>query len=462
MPGRVLIADDQVSGRILLKSRLAPTCRAVIAADRRADVPALARIERPDVVLIDFAAPSAEALDIVAALRADPATCETGIVALLPRDAPPALRLAALESGADEALPRPFDQALLLARIRSLMRIRDLGSDLGLRDDARAALGLAEAPAAFEAPAGFEAPGRVALVAARAEAAVTLRAALAPHLRDRVEVLRPEAVVGPEAGPAQDAYVIATDGGWPGLIADLRSRKATRDAAILALLPAGDAAGAVIALDTGADEAVIGPVDPREVLLRLRRGLARKARADRQRRRLSDGLRLAVTDPLTGVFNRRYALAHLHRVAHQSAQTGRTFAVMALDLDRFKQVNDRHGHAAGDAVLVEVARRLSEGLRAEDLLARIGGEEFLAILPDMPAAAARAAGERLRRAVAERPVAIPGAESGATEVAITVSIGVAIGPVAGSVEALVAAADRALYAAKAEGRNLVTFGRTAA
>jgi two-component system cell cycle response regulator len=456
MPGRILIADDQMPGRILLKARLAPTCRAVIAAERRADVPALARAEQPDVVVIDLGDPAEAAMGAIAALRADPATAETGIVALLPPRTAPGLRLAALEAGADEVLARPPEPALLLARIRSLLRTRDPAADLGLRDEARAVLGLAEAPA------GFEGPGRVALVAARAEATVPLRAALARHLRDRIELLRPEAVVGPEAGPPADAYVIVAEGGATGLIAELRSRKGTRDAAILALLPEGEVAQAVSALDTGADEAVTGPVDPREVLVRLRRGLARKARADRQRRHLSDGLHLAVTDPLTGLFNRRYALAHLDRVARQAAQTGRPFAVMVLDLDRFKQVNDRHGHAVGDTVLVEVARRLAAGLRAEDLLARIGGEEFLAILPDMPPAAAGAAAERLRRAVAERPVALPATAGGAREVAVTVSIGVALGPVAGPVEALVAAADRALYAAKADGRNQVTFDRSAA
>ena len=103
---------------------------------------------------------------------------------------------------------------------------------------------------------------------------------------------------------------------------------------------------------------------------------------DQLRASVEDRLRLAMTDPLTGLHNRRYAMAHLSRIAERAAVAGRTFALMILDLDRFKAINDTHGHAAGDAVLAEVAARLSAQLRPIDLVARIGGEEFLIALPD--------------------------------------------------------------------------------
>jgi two-component system cell cycle response regulator len=136
---------------------------------------------------------------------------------------------------------------------------------------------------------------------------------------------------------------------------------------------------------------------------------------------------------------------------------------MLLDLDRFKAVNDTWGHAAGDAVLVEVARRLRETLRPADLLARMGGEEFLVALPEVTEAAARAMAERLRRAVGCAPVALPGGEG---PVRVTVSIGLVLAgagalaaqPAAAAIEA----ADRALLAAKADGRNQVTVGLSAA
>jgi two-component system cell cycle response regulator len=218
-----------------------------------------------------------------------------------------------------------------------------------------------------------------------------------------------------------------------------------------------------MAFDLGADDVIDASLEPREVALRLRRLLDRKRRDDQLRATLSDGLRLAVIDPLTGLFNRRYALAQLGRIADRSQKEEGGFAVLAIDLDRFKAVNDCHGHAAGDCVLIEVARRLSLNMRAGDLLGRIGGEEFLVALPQTTASQALALANRLRQAVEAVPVRI----DTATVVSVTISVGLAAsGPVtpagAEPVSAALARADRALLRAKANGRNQVTADRSAA
>jgi two-component system, cell cycle response regulator len=141
----------------------------------------------------------------------------------------------------------------------------------------------------------------------------------------------------------------------------------------------------------------------------------------------------------------------------------RPFAVMVLDLDHFKAVNDRWGHAAGDAVLVEVARRLAANLRAGDFVARIGGEEFLVVLPATDLVDARSIAERLRQAVREKPFALP--QGGM--LTVTASIGLALSdcllrdpeqPVA----ELIDRADQALMTAKSAGRNRVTLALSAA
>jgi two-component system, cell cycle response regulator len=135
---------------------------------------------------------------------------------------------------------------------------------------------------------------------------------------------------------------------------------------------------------------------------------------------------------------------------------------MIVDLDRFKLVNDRHGHGAGDQVLVEVSRRLTANLRAGDLLARIGGEEFLVALPDAGMPLARVVAERLCRSIEERPIRLA---SGAL-LAVTVSIGVAVSDCTEarllSPEAVIEAADLALLESKGSGRNQVTFRLSAA
>ena len=127
-------------------------------------------------------------------------------------------------------------------------------------------------------------------------------------------------------------------------------------------------------------------------------------------------------DPLTGIYNRRYASQHMIRVMERARETDGVFAVMMIDLDKFKSINDRFGHDAGDAVLREFSRRLQENIRGVDLVARFGGEEFFVAMPDVDQRAAAHAAERIRRAIEGAPVPLPGGG----EVKVTVSIGVAI------------------------------------
>jgi two-component system cell cycle response regulator len=218
------------------------------------------------------------------------------------------------------------------------------------------------------------------------------------------------------------------------------------------VLPEGDSERAAIALDLGASDILYEPVDTQELAIRIRAQLGRKRQADRLRASLRAGLELAARDSLTGLHNRRYALYQLERMI---ARPGRGVAVMMLDLDHFKAINDTHGHVAGDEVLRLVSRRLRAQLRSGDLVARIGGEEFLVALPDSDRAAALDCAERLRRAISETPFDIGGGGS----VTVTLSVGLALSP-SGSAEnpaALIDRADRALYGSKADGRDQVTL-----
>jgi diguanylate cyclase (GGDEF)-like protein len=166
--------------------------------------------------------------------------------------------------------------------------------------------------------------------------------------------------------------------------------------------------------------------------------------------------RLSLTDPLTGLWNYRYLQVSLHREIERSVRFDRPLTVLALDLDHFKNVNDTHGHPAGDAVLSEVARRLEAAVREVDLVFRQGGEEFVLLLPETDLDGARHAAERLCRALRDTPVrlAADDPEFGELVTSITASIGVAVYPQHGGTGAeVMEAADDALYRAKAEGRD---------
>ena len=162
---------------------------------------------------------------------------------------------------------------------------------------------------------------------------------------------------------------------------------------------------------------------------------------------------LAEHDALTGCLNRRALFGRANGLLRTLSRRSRALGVMVLDLDHFKQINDRHGHLAGDAVLREVANRLQHRLRASDMLARFGGEEFLILADDTSEAGVRALAEELREAIAATPVMAHD-----TEIVVTVSIGVSChdgsdGPA--TIDGIIAAADSALYRAKSAGRNCV-------
>jgi diguanylate cyclase (GGDEF)-like protein len=161
--------------------------------------------------------------------------------------------------------------------------------------------------------------------------------------------------------------------------------------------------------------------------------------------------RLAITDALTGLHNRRHLLVLAEREFERARRYGRPLAVVMLDLDHFKHVNDAYGHSIGDEVLRTVALRCQAALRTADLLGRYGGEELLAILPESDLAGTQLAAERLRLCVADKPI-----ETTRGQVHVTISLGYALdSPLFASVTGVINQADQELYAAKAAGRNCV-------
>ncbi|MFV2035941.1 MAG: diguanylate cyclase, partial [Halocynthiibacter sp.] len=252
---------------------------------------------------------------------------------------------------------------------------------------------------------------------------------------------------------------LANGGDGLRLVSNLRANLDTRQSAIILVVEDGEMDTATKGLELGASDYIHAPFDPNEMVARLRSQMRRKKYSDRLRSNVRDGLKMAVIDPLTGLYNRRYATQHMQRIIERSGESGLPYAVIMMDLDRFKSVNDTHGHDAGDHVLKEFARRLQENLRGIDLVARLGGEEFLVVLPDTGPTEVEFAAERLRKAIDREDFEIGGGK----HIPITVSIGVAFGgPDDKNPGVLIQQADAALYESKSTGRNRVSYFAKAA
>ncbi len=455
MAGRILVVDDVATNRIVMKVKLAAACYTVDQAESGSEALRAARSTKPDLILLDVLMPDMSGLDVCRALKADPDTADIPVVlitALSDRTA----KMEGLEAGADDFLTKPVEEVTLLARVRSLLRASDSVRELRARDDTVAAFGFAEAAMGFE---GKPPPGRIALVAPGRRGAVLWKAAIDDRVGGTVRIIpRETALTEATAGgaPVADVFVISVDLAQRNeglrLLSDLRSRPGTRHSATIMILPEDDSERAAIALDLGANDVLHDPFDARELAIRISAQLDRKRASDRMRAGVQAGLEAAVIDPLTGLYNRRFAL---HRMEQMMATSKAGPSVMMIDLDYFKVINDTYGHAAGDKVLQQVSQRLRAQLRGNDLLARIGGEEFLVALPDTDREGAIECAERLRAAVGDALFEL-GAD--VLPVKVTASVGLALPgdqtrPVTS--EMLIQQADSALYGAKAHGRDQV-------
>ena len=217
------------------------------------------------------------------------------------------------------------------------------------------------------------------------------------------------------------------------------------------LLTAKDDKSDIIAgLDAGADDYLVKPCNPLELKVRLRAG-RRVIELQEQLVKARESLRFeAMHDSLTGLLNRGAVLEQLNKELLRASRRGAPVSVLMGDLDHFKTINDEYGHAAGDAVLLETSRRLKAGVRAYDSVGRLGGEEFIAVLPECDAKTGLSVASRLCRALADEPTKYNG-----TYITHGISIGVAATDQFGSARAdeLMRAADAALYRAKHAGRS---------
>jgi two-component system cell cycle response regulator len=451
MTARVLVVDDILANVRLLEAKLTAEYFDVLTAMNGVDALEAVQRARPDIVLLDVMMPGIDGIEVCRRIKANPATHHIPVIMVTALDQPED-RVRGLEAGADDFLTKPVNDVALFCRVKSLARLKMLTDELSARLESAGDIGMMNNPLN---QVDGEAPGNILLIDNRGNLADRLKGALADrhilHVCDDPQVAARIAADG-----RYELLIVNLDlENFDGLrlCSQLRSLERTRQIPILIIVDPDDQQRMIRALDMGVNDYLVRPIDKQELLARVNTQVRRWRFTERLRNNVQQSLEMAVTDPLTGLYNRRYMSVHVGTLVDSAANRGKTISVLAVDVDHFKAINDTYGHDAGDEVLKELARRIKANIRNIDLACRIGGEEFIVALPETNAEVAYKVAERLRRSVSGKPFH---AGPRAMALQITVSIGVAeLESASETLEDIVRRADEALYRAKREGRNRV-------
>jgi two-component system cell cycle response regulator len=453
LTARVLIVDDIPTNVRLLEARLTAEYFEVTTASSGREALAICAEGQIDIVLLDVMMPEMDGFEVCRRLKADARTAHVPVVMITALDQP-SDRVKGLQSGADDFLTKPVDDVQLMARVKSLVRLKALTDELRARAQTGQEIAIEDAMRVMDA-ANVES-GRILLVDSDPRSAERIRGYLVPP--HSVDVL---------ANPADAAMQVATKDYELAIVSmalgdfdplrvcsQMRTLEQTRGLPILLIAEDVDRPRVVRGLDLGVNDFIMRPIERNELAARVRTQIRRYRYAAELRRSVTNTLALAVTDELTGLYNRRYFDRHLSLMLDKTREQERDMAVMLIDMDFFKAVNDNHGHDIGDAVLREFADRLKRNIRGVDLACRFGGEEFVVLMPDTDFRQAQGVAERVRMAVAERGFEAPGLRP----LTVTCSVGVALNEhELDTPEMILKRADVALYRAKREGRNRVVF-----
>ena len=459
MTARVLIVDDIPTNLRLLEAKLTAEYFTVQSAQSGRVALELAESDPPDIILLDVMMPEMDGFEVCRRLKANPRTAPVPVV-MVTALSDTEDRVKGLEAGADDFLTKPVNDLTLFARVRSLVRLKMAMDEWQAREATCDQFGLPVEVPAMQMP--DDPKGRILIV----EPDIYTLEKIAHILEDHGHtVLTASTGAAAEAVLAQERsldlvisalYLGDSDG--LRLCSHMRSKAQMRRLPVLLVLGQEELGGLVKGFDLGINDYLFRPIDGNELKARVRTQVRRKRYQDGLLDSYQRSLTMALTDTLTGLYNRRYFEAHLESTVMRATTSGKDVSVLMLDIDHFKKINDTYGHAVGDQVLKEVAQRIAQGVREVDLAARIGGEEFVVVMPDSSDDVGIKVAERLRSSVATMPV--PVSVSAAVEaIPVTVSVGVAVVAVGESGAQALRRADEALYVAKASGRNKVSQAR---
>ena len=444
MSARILIVDDLVPNLRLLEVKLVAEYYDVVSATNGLDAIEIAKTEKLDLILLDAMMPDMDGFEVCRRLKSDPNLAHIPVIMLTALEES-RTRVRGLEAGADDFITKPINDLILMARVRAQLRLKMITDQLL----SHTGYSIANSQSVLEQIGAQQA--RLLIVEDNERRTAKLSSPFKGRHLIRTESDPRVAIQAAKAGT--DLVIVSlVSNGFDGLriCASLRFDEKTKDLPILALGDLQDESRLIRAYDLGVNDLLLRPIEAEEIQARVNSQLRRKFFTDSLRDNFNENLEMVISDPLTGLGNRRYFDRQIESLFELLENEGEAFSIMVFDIDHFKRVNDILGHDMGDTILKEVAARLVSNMRAMDIVSRYGGEEFIIAMPKTKGKDALLAAERVRGLVGGTPVYVDGQAH-----IITTSAGVAEVQPGEKLRDVFKRADAALYKAKQMGRNRV-------
>jgi two-component system, cell cycle response regulator len=449
----ILIVDDEPFNLKLLSAILSTGPYHTSTASNGEEALRKVGEEPPDLILLDVMMPGMDGYEVTKRLKNDPDTRDIPVILVTALDGAEN-KIRGLEAGADEFLNKPVDKAEILARVKSLLRLKRYQDQLKARVHSETGLafpsgqeGLTDGKTSLPAILLVEdndkdanliqvqlygQPYEIKRVRSGEEAISLIQ-------QERFDLLLLDLLL-----PGMDGFMVTHR---------LRESEETRNIQIVAITCLGDLESRIKGIEVGVDDYLVKPINTHELKVRLNALIKKKAYLDQLQHGYRSAVRSAITDKLTGLYNYAYFTLFLENEIKRSMRHNHSLSLIMLDIDEFKSHNDAVGHLAGDQILREFGRLLSANVREIDLCFRYGGEEFAVVLPYTLMSQAGIIAERLREAI-NNHLFLTG--EGGPSRKVTASMGIAVhSGRAGAMEDLIRKADNALYGAKRAGKNCV-------
>jgi len=450
MSARILVVDDLAPNLHLLEVKLQAEYYDVLTAKSGYQALEIANQEKLDLILMDAMMPGMNGFEACEKLKQNPETWHIPVIMVTALEETKD-RVRGLEAGADDFITKPIDDFNLMARVRSLLRLKMVTDQLlshtgHTRANSRPLLERID-----------KRTGNILIVEDHELRAKKIADPLSEIHKVVIETDPINALRRAKTGMDMIIVSLVAES-FDGLrvCASLRFNEASRDTPILVVGDPEDEARLVRAYDIGINDTLMRPIELQEMHARVNTLLRRKFYSDSLRENFNENLEMVVSDPLTGLGNRRYFDRAIDPFFGALEDTDEAFSIMVFDIDHFKRVNDILGHDMGDQILKEVATRLVTNMRAIDVVSRYGGEEFMIAMPNTSEGEALIAADRVRGLIAGTPIYVDG-----QALRITTSAGVAEAQKGELLRDVFKRADDALYKAKQAGRNKVISAASA-